>query len=210
MMYYYKLAEKDPSILEKKIQFKKDKSIKLPNFIECPPMKEDEYYTINTLIERLIKYSDNDAAIILEKYENKEGRNKIYSQFDLVVPEVIGSGIDYLSVGDYVNVFRVLYNGGYLNNKMSQKALDVLSLSDFKLGIKAGLPTSVTVANKHGMWERNGEYQMHEFAIVYQHNKPYILGVMTKGRKPLELCEGIALISKKTNECVLKRIDVDL
>lgn len=79
----------------------------------------------------------------------------------------------------------ILYNAAYLNREMSEKALQLLSLQDFRLGIAAGVPKGIKVAAKFGEIvpeNKSEDIQLHEFGIVYHPKGHYILGVMTRGR----------------------------
>jgi len=62
-------------------------------------------------------------------------------------------------------------------------ALEVLSRTRFKNGIKAGISDQATVASKfgeRGLIDSNAK-QLHDCGIVYDGNSPYLLCIMTKG-----------------------------
>ena len=65
----------------------------------------------------------------------------------------------------------------------SEEALDLLTKSEFKDGLVAGVPPGVTVAHKFGERGAEGERmrQLHDCGIVYCPRSPYVLCVMTRG-----------------------------
>jgi beta-lactamase class A len=92
---------------------------------------------------------------------------------------------DYISVQAYAGFYRILYNASYLSKEMSERALIYLSYEDFKEGILAGIPKGLPVASKFGERALGPNYeikQLHEFGIVYYPGRPYLIGIMTRGR----------------------------
>jgi beta-lactamase class A len=92
----------------------------------------------------------------------------------------------------------VLYYSTYLNKDYSEKALELLSNTEFTQGLVAPLPRSVTVAHKFG--ERalpDGTNQLHDCGIVYYPGHPYLLCIMTKGPDFKDLTQAIQQISSK-------------
>jgi beta-lactamase class A len=130
----------------------------------------------------MIIYSDNTAKSLILENVDQGYLARVYSDLGLSVPDF--KNPDYLiSLKDFVTYFRVLYSVTYLNKTMSEKALRLLTETEFKDGIAAGLPPEITVAHKFG--ERgypNGTKELHDCGIVYLSKSPYLLGVMTKGR----------------------------
>jgi len=72
----------------------------------------------------------------------------------------------------------VLYNATYLDRDLSEKALELLANSNFKLGLRAGVSPTVTVADKYGertAFDPQGNVQyreLHDCGIVYDQNGP--------------------------------------
>lgn len=140
-------------------------------------------YTVETLLEQMILYSDNDAAFTLHSRFGDAKLEKIYRDFGFSAQR---DENDSLTLKQYLMVFLTLYNGTYLGTEMSQKALEYLARVDFRDGLAAGLPDGVLLANKFG--ERGVEtsygrtQQLHDCGIIYYKDYPYILGVMTRGQ----------------------------
>lgn len=149
MIATYKLAEIDPTILTTEVEFRR-KEERIYQIVEPEEtLIEGQIYTIDTYIERLIKYSDNNAIEpILSSLEYTELAN-VYK--DLGIPNPYETEAeDVMTVKDYASFFRILYNASYLNKDMSTKALKLLAETNYNNGITAGVPSNIKVANKFG------------------------------------------------------------
>ena len=89
---------------------------------------------------------------------------------------------------------------------MSQHALEILTRTEFKNGIRDGIPESISIAHKFG-YRRFDQptsvgvtNELHDFGIVYATKKPYFLCVMTKGANPTHLSGFIQQVSKAVYE----------
>ncbi len=65
MMAFLKNAEKNPELLNQKVDFKKHFQINYNQTYTGEPLKENSTYTIGQLLYYLIVFSDNDADILL-------------------------------------------------------------------------------------------------------------------------------------------------
>lgn len=191
MMAYFKLAETDPSILSHRLFY-----TGLRNTSEVQQIKSNvqlavgKSYTIEELIERMIRYSDNNAADLLTHYladtERLEAYVNVFRDLGVDLKNLTDYS-DNLSVSEYAIFLRALYNATYLNRTYSELALEILSETDFTEGIESGVPNGVLVAEKFGevrMTDANGNLlgkQINNCGIVYYPEHPYILCVMTKG-----------------------------
>jgi hypothetical protein len=130
-----------------------------------------------------MNYSDNKATSLLIKSLGENEINDILAHMDVnYSPNEDGN---IITIHGYSGFFRILYNAAYLNREMSEKALQLLSMQDFPLGIVAGVPKGIRVAAKFGEIvpeSKNQDIQLHEFGIVYHPKSPYIIGIMTQGR----------------------------
>ncbi len=198
MMSVYQLAEQNPKILDEKVLYNgtedKDANQNVRPSIELEPTIE---YTYEQLVERMIIYSDNNAAKLLSQEVKEAAFFKPYDELGLDAP-VLQHGEYYLKVKDYATFFRVLFNASYLTREYSEKALGLLLKSEFRDGLVAGVPQGVLVAHKFGerIWEDTKEHQMHDCGIVYFPNNPYLLCVMTRGNDFSSLSSVIRDISK--------------
>jgi beta-lactamase class A len=154
-------------------------------------------YTIEDLIYRMIVYSDNNAFTFLTKIVDPGQLDRVYSNLRLLNPRVVTDDA-FLSVQTYESFFRILYNASYLNRDSSQWALDVLSKSEFRAGLVAGVPPEIKISHKFGEKSDAGEgvVQLHDCGIVYYPRHPYLLCVMSKGPDFQVLDDVIANISQ--------------
>lgn len=205
-----RLSEEElPNLLSQKLMYT-DESL-LINKQEFPPeetIQPNISYTVEELMERTMKYSDNIADELLVEHINSLGNG-----VDLVAETYRDLGIlsdtniDSSSVNakSYSSIFRMLYNSSFLNKKNSEELLRFLSEDTFNIGLKNGLPQNIKVADKFGerTIDATGEKQLHDCGIIYYPNNPYLLCVMTKGKDFKDLEKIISYISSE----VYKEVD---
>lgn len=181
MIAYLKIAGKDPSILERKVLTENNKNLLSQNIIPLRTVETGKEYKIGELLEYMIIYSDNLAADALLRNINIESLDKTYRDLGISAPSG-NKTEDFMSVRDYSSFFRILYNASYLDHEMSEKALEILSRSQFVQGLTAGVPSQVKVAHKFGERISGDTKQLHDCGIIYKEESPYLLCVMTRGQ----------------------------
>ncbi len=220
LLTYLKLAETNPNLLQEEIFIEAGLQDALNQAVQYfpPPdsIVENQHYTIDRLLYRLIVYSDNIASEMLNQYLLSIQNNNIdylletYRELGLIPEKTDNEFV--LSVKRYSSVFRILYNASYLSIDMSEKALDLLSQSTFNEGIVTGVPAGTKVAHKFG--ERtipatetgSGEVkQLHDCGIVYFPENPYMLCIMTRGYEFEKLETVLGDISRMVYEEVNSR-----
>jgi beta-lactamase class A len=159
-------------------------------------------YSVEELVSMMILESDNGAKNLLLSIIDVSYLNKIF--------EIISS-VDHkdikayeISSRKYALFLRMLYGSSYLNEDHSELLLNMLSRSDFKDGLVAGVPSNIPVAHKYGVYEVdeiiNGKLrrtqQLHDCGIIYHFKDPYIFCFMTKGKDNKSLLEIISHVSK--------------
>jgi beta-lactamase class A len=189
MMAIYEMAENTSSILDEQASY----PLGLPDLNtqqEIPPANSitpGQSYSLNDLVNYMIKYSDNDAAAVLANTADQTDLTGIYS--DLGIPlsnDVTASTSDIMTPQQYSILFRTLYNATYLSRDYSEKALELMTQTEFTQGIVAGVPSSTVVSHKYGLasYTSGGvpeEWELHDCGIVYAPSNPYLLCVMTDG-----------------------------
>ena len=199
-----KQAESNPDLLNKKIYYDGNTDMNGNEYYK--PQKTilpNHSYSVDDLLKYMIAYSDNNATVLLLSITPKIALTEIFTDLGLPIPDDNTTGaVDYLSDKLYSRLFRVLYNSTYLNEKYSEKALQILTTPDFDNGIVAKLPKDLKVANKFGertIYNPNGsvEYrELHDCGLVYLEKSPYLLCIMTKGNDFKKLETIIQDISK--------------
>ncbi|MFA5991686.1 MAG: serine hydrolase [Candidatus Doudnabacteria bacterium] len=181
---YYKLAEQDPGILKKVIVFAdpNDSSGVVQSVKPKENLELGKSYEVEDLIRRMLVYSDNHSYSILFKNLKPDEIKRVYKDFGFNL-DSLGRTDEIATVQSYSAFLRILYNASYLNQTDSEKVLGMLSESDFKNGLPAGVPDSVVVAHKFG--ERgsanSSEKQFSDCGIVYYPNHPYLMCINVKG-----------------------------
>jgi len=187
MIVFYKLAESIPNLLSGKLKYE---GAEMNSGQEIQPKdsaKPGETYTVDELIEKMIKYSDNNSLALLRSLVDLSKIKLIYKdlqipiEFEAQNPEEF----KWATTRDISYFFRVLYNSTFLSADLSEKALGLLAETDYKNGLVAGVPDGINVAHKFGL--RTIQYQeavvrreLHDCGIIYHSKNPYLLCVMTK------------------------------
>jgi len=184
---YYKLAEtKGPDVLQKSITYTAPQQPGAPVTQTIAPLETlvaGQSYTIQDLIARMLKYSDNQSYYLLFSNIDVNFLLSVYSDFGM---QINGPGSDddsIVSVRNYSSFFRILFNASYLTQADSEKVLGLLASSEFKDGLIAGTPANVTVSHKFGERENAGsnQAQLSDCGIIYYPQHPYLLCISTKG-----------------------------
>lgn len=194
------------SLLEREFHFEGEfqESEKLNQFFKpSKSITPGTTYTVEDLIFYSLVYSDNLSNVVLQRaVKSIKGSFdpifQVLNELGLVLPdEILDKDI---STRAYASVFRQLYNSSYLSLEHSEKILGMLSKSSFDLGIAAGVPGEIVVANKFGERDNGDEKQLHDCGIVYYPENPYLLCVLTRGKDFQELGSIISTISKMVYE----------
>lgn len=199
LIAYLKLSESDQKILDHNIYYEEKND---PGQHYKPKrVLHTGSHSVRELLESMIVDSDNTAALILINLHYDAVR-QVYA--DLSIPIPPEQLTDFMSAKTYSSLFRTLYSATYLTQANSERALDLLSKTDFTNGLRAGVPASTTVAQKfgeHTLVDAAGLliiHELHDCGIVYYPKKPYLLCVMTKGNDFSRLEKVITKISQLT------------
>lgn len=207
MIGYFREAELDPRILQRTFVYSKktDQEANSLKFSSNTNLIVGQNYTVEYLIKDMISNSDNGAETLLVDNVDHTILNAAYSDLNISNPESV-SGDYTISASQYGAFLRVLYNSTYLTEQYSEKALSIMSQSEYKDGIIAGLPAGVAVAQKYG--ERLDDssnvaivIELHNCGVVYA-KSPYAICIMTKGNNINKLTAVIKNISSIVYEYV--------
>jgi beta-lactamase class A len=195
LMTVLKQAQRDKSLLERKIQFQNPTNLSVMVPVQNP-MQVGSFYSVQELLQRMILHSDNDATSLLFTVYNKELYDDLFLK--LSIPVQNAEDVYYrISPSDMAKFFRVLYNASYLSSLYSEYALDLLTKSEFKQGIIQGVPSGTKVAHKFGeRFTTNELVQLHESAIVYRGSASFAITIMTEGKNIEDLKSVLQALSK--------------
>ena len=196
MMVYYHLSEVRPGIFEQKVLYEAPKELGItPSIIPRESLVPGTEYEVGELIRRMIVYSDNQALLLLLSRMPAGSIENLFHKLG-VSEVVIQNSEGQLSVKEYAGFFRILFNSSFLSHENSEKALKLLSETDYNDAIPAGIPNGIKVSHKFGeAGTGNIDRQLHDCGIVYFPDHPYLLCVMTRGKKPEDLRKTIVDIS---------------
>lgn len=190
MVAYYRMAQENPNLLNAQYKFGGGPDTTQLQAIEpAQKIQVGQTYSIGELIERMIVYSDNNADLLLFNNPaiNKKLLEDIFTDLHIRIPSDVVAQGDFITARAFSTFFTVLYNATYLNHAMSERALELLTRTDFTKGLASGLPAAVPVAHKFGervIVQNNaptGERELHDCGIVYYPEHPYVLCLMSKG-----------------------------
>lgn len=206
---YYKLAEVEPEVLEQSFIYTPSGTDEnsIENFKPITKLTPGNSYTIDQLIEHMIRYSDNEATLLLNSSIDQRFLKKVFSDFGVHIPTAGGGEVNFLTIENYSAILRSLYLGSYLDIDNSQKLLTLLSQTSFTQGIASGVPDGVLVAHKFGeravvdeKTQKQVSAELHDCGIIYKKDDPYILCLMTEGTSYDNLTKVLSDISKLVYE----------
>jgi beta-lactamase class A len=143
-------------------------------------------YTIEDLIYSMITQSDNTAANMLINRFGIDELNRYFAKFGLKHTNLSRKMMDfklrkhgienYTTVADMAYILEELYDGKFINKKISEMCLKLLAGQKVNDRIPKRLPPGVIVAHKTGL--ENGV--CHDVGIVYTKKGSFLICVMTK------------------------------
>ncbi len=198
LMTYLRQSLTDPNLLTKKIYYPGENET--GQFYKSSVQIPKGDTTVLDLLKIMIVSSDNRAKDVLMVGHEKEFQ-KTYSDLRLPTPATLATD-DYMSARSYSVIFRALYNSTYLPWDISEQALFLLSLTEYKKGINVGIPDDIHIAHKFGehTFVRASDgvienRELHDCGIVYYPGHPYLICVMTEGKDFPQLEKVISGIS---------------
>lgn len=201
-------GEKDPSFLQRRIRFEGlPEREGIGRFEAEVPLVKGRTYTVTELIEQMAIFSDNYAALLLDREVDRRLLELVYGELGLdvdLVREPLKPAL--VSPKTYGQFFRVLYNTSFLNRVMSENALAYLTRSVYRDGLVRGVPPGTVVSHKFGInavtVDGREQVQLHDCGIVYAPSRPYLLCVMTRGEEERRLAGVIAEVSRLVSDRV--------
>ena len=187
LITYLKMEEEHPGILNKSVAFNQNFTSDKTAHIITKGIEFGKSYMIRQLLEYMIEYSDNNATFILNQNIDVAMFKKVFTDLGLAAPDWNSSTYP-ISASGYSIFMEVLFNASYLNIKDSEFAVNLLTKSDFSSGIVRGIPVAnLLIAHKFGESGTNINRELHESALVYINDRPYLLTIMTRGNNDIEL-----------------------
>ncbi len=194
LITYLKMGEDNPSLLSKEVSFNTPVSRK--HHYSNDTIKPGKKYSIKSLLRYMVVEEDENATQLLLENLDWVAFQKTFADMGLKAPEK-NSAYDYsISARDYSLFFRSLYNATYLTINDSEFATELLAMGSNKALLSNGIPATTKFANSEGTIEgENNERQVHESAIIYVNDTPYMITIMTKGTDTKMLSKVISDLS---------------
>lgn len=147
-------------------------------------------YAVRDLLERMIRWSRNDAKALLAELIGEMELREVYTSLD--VPWPYGEGaVDAAISGRHIaRILRTLYDASWLDAAASDQLLQLLAESEHRAALPSGVPAGVKVSHKWGHRLLPGPARLHQFhdcGIVYAPAQPLLLCVLTEGPREAEL-----------------------
>ena len=157
-----------------------------PNFGNLWKRGAGAKLTVDEAVKLALTESDNTAALALDDLIPEDPVLSVYNSLD--IPVIIDHTQPVVSPKNYSSVLRCLYLSCYLSFANSQKLLDLLTQSVFTDSIPAGVPPTVKVAHKVGIYDQPGSKNRvrSDCGIVYAPHRPYILCIFSALQKGQE------------------------
>lgn len=180
----YKLLE-NGSIRREDVLTLSDKDLD-PNFGTLWKRGIGTAITVEEAIRFALTQSDNTATRALDGIMSEDLVRHIYDALD--IPVVLDGDQPVVSPKNYSSVLRCLYLSCFLEFASSQEILQMLSQTIFDDGIPAGVPRTVPVAHKVGVFDAPEDDRRirSDCGIVYAAKRPYILCIITEFQKDRE------------------------
>ena len=201
MLNVLKVSEFKPGLLDQRLQLTETTGF---GVLEKPSvqLQKGNFYTVRELLEAMIARSDNDATKLLFSVMDDREYADMYAKLN--IPQPHHEDFFYrMSPANIAKFYRVLYNVSYLNEENSEYALKLLTQSEYKQGLVAGVPLEAKVAHKFGEHFTEGNAkQFHDSGIVYFSGSAYVVVIMTEGNDLPALEKAVAQLSEV---CFLNR-----
>ncbi len=193
-------AESNPGVLARKLPYNNQT---LRESADTPgALVSGESYSARELLERMIRWSRNDAKAILAQELGEGPVKEVYAQLEIAWPFGSPNVDPELSAHEYSRLFRVIYDASMLHPTAADELLQMLARTEYEPALRAGVPSGTQIAHKwgHRLLKEPGQqgvHQLHDCGIVYQPGRPFLLCVMTSGRDELSLAKVIADVARK-------------
>lgn len=205
MISFFRMAETDAGLLQKEVMFPANSVAAPAQTFASKKIQPGNKYTIKELIYYMIVHNDNDASMLLHQHIDNAVFTKAFQDLGLKKPAAVPDPAYTMSVKEYSRFVSVLYEGAYLTIPSSEAAISLLCEVAFAEGATKQLPAGLTVAHKFGEAKDGDLTELHESAVVYLNEQPYLITIMTKGHSPQQLAAVMSDLSKLVYDEMAKR-----
>ena len=209
LITYLKMEETKSGTLNKRITFSNNFSTTKQANIITKSIVLGQTYTIRELLNYMIEYSDNNATYLLNQNIDVPTFKKTFTDLGLESPDW-NAQTYYISTKSYSVFMEALFNASYLNIKDSEYATALLTKTDFIDGMIKGIQNNhLRIAHKFGEAGTNQNKELHESALLYVNDSPYLLTIMTKGNNNVDFPKLSGVIQAISNVVYNKLSEVN-
>jgi len=180
LLYYLKQEELRPGSLKREFVYERAHITFPTQKYKGDSIIPGRKYPVEKLLRYMIDESDNNATYVLNSHMDIVQYREFFKDIDIPYYEP-ADFLYSISPRQYSKFFRLLFNATFVNEELSEYGLRLLTESSFREGIVKELPEGTVVARKFGERGINEIMDFSESGIIYAHNSPYILTIMTRG-----------------------------
>ncbi len=195
---FLKAAEVQPAILDQVVTVNAEATrlFEVQSVQPREKVQAGQSYSVRELIRRTIVYSDNAAALTLEKLDRHSYLQRTAIELNVPIRDGVAPKRQ-VTLREYAKFFLSLYNSTYLSPEDSNELLGLLAKSDYHDGLAKRLPETLKVAHKFGESsdQSTTTYYLTDCGIVYFPGSPYLICASAKSKKLVGLEVGVQDVS---------------
>ncbi len=138
-------------------------------------------------VRAMITLSDNTSATILLDLLGHRNVDATLAALGLLATSVNTRDLPTTAT-DMARLMTAIVSGEGLSAASAQEMVNLLLAQHTRLGIPRGIPATVPVGNKTGTWDG----ALHDVAVVYAPNGPFVIAVLTDGSGGWEVIRRVA------------------
>lgn len=132
--------------------------------------------SIRELVRLMLRDSDNTALRALMRVVGAVHPGYLNDVFDeLDIPKSLSDDTVVISAKNYTSILKSLFLATSVSREDANEILTTMTQSSFGKGLPAGVPSTVPIAHKIGVYEKSGRITYSDCGIVYVPQRPYVL-----------------------------------
>jgi len=164
---------------------------------------------VHTLIEKLLKDSDNTAYDVLFNQVKEKEMVLLFDYFDVNIPPIPSqtspnANTILVSPKTMSNIFSSLFFSTLLNPMDSEYLLGLMTETAFDIKKIAGIPEGIIISQKYGVYYYDNRKYFHSCGILYIQKSRIFYCVMTKDMGEGEAVQTIAYVLNQTQHYVIE------
>ena len=209
MMTILLMEEKYPGILNKSVWFNTKQNHDRNAHIIEKSLPENRIYKLKDLLYYMIVFSDNDATLLLSKQLDGNIFRKLFADLGLRAPAE-NERYYPMTVKEISLFLETIFNASYMSLSSSEYAINLLTQTKFDEGIVKGIGNqNILVAHKFGEAGTEKNKELHEMAILYVNDRPFLLTIMTRGNNGIDFPKLEEVLRDISKAVYSKLIEID-